>query len=91
MEAPLYPMPTGLYAIPHDRLDLRPDLEVDHDILHPKLVTDEKNIWFFWHSGFLNMHPCSQRTVRAWHRRFSKAGWVDCLIQSVLILWLDAS
>lgn len=69
-------MPTGLYAIPHDRLDLRPDLEVDQDILHPKLVTDEKNIWFFWHSGFLNMHPCSQRTVRTWHRRFSKAGWI---------------
>nr|ANM86618.1 putative capsule polysaccharide biosynthesis protein [Cladonia uncialis subsp. uncialis]AUW30761.1 putative capsule polysaccharide biosynthesis protein [Cladonia uncialis subsp. uncialis] len=80
MEALRYRMPTGLYAIPHDRLDLRPDSEVDHDILHPKLVTDEKNIWFFWHSGFLNMHPCSQRTVRTWHRRFSKAGWVVRLI-----------
>lgn len=44
MEAPRYPMPTGLYAIPHDRLDLRPDLEFDHDILHPKRVTDEKNV-----------------------------------------------
>ena len=76
MGAPSYPMPTGLYAIPHDRLDLRPDIEVDYAILHPKPVTNEKNIWFFWHSGFSNMHPCSQRTVRTWHRRFSKAGWV---------------
>lgn len=76
MEGPRYPMPTGLYAIPHDQLDLRPDSEVDHAILHPAPVMDEKNIWFFWHSGFSNMHPCSQRTVHAWHRRFSKAGWV---------------
>ena len=91
MEAPRYPMPSGLYAIPRDRLDLRPDLEVDHDILHPKRVTDEKNVWFFWHSGFLNMHPCSQRTVRAWHRRFSKSGWVVRVInrQPFSLLNLD--
>ena len=83
MEAPHSPIPTGIYAIPHDRLDLRPDSSVDHDILHPKQVTDEKNIWFFWHSGFTNMHPCSQRTVRAWHRRFSKSGWVVRVIDRV--------
>lgn len=69
-------MPSGLYAIPHGRLDLRADWEIDRDILHPEPIRDEKNIWFFWHSGFSNMHPCSQRTVRTWHRRFSKAGWV---------------
>ena len=76
MENSRYQIPSGLYAIPHDHLDLRPDLEIDHDFLLPNPVKDEKNVWFFWHSGFPNMHPCSQRTVRTWHRRFSKAGWI---------------
>lgn len=71
-----YPMPDGVYAIPHDQLDLRPDAEVDHDLLNPKPVSDEKNIWFFWHSGFGRMHGYTRRTVRNWHRRFSKKGWV---------------
>lgn len=69
-------MPQGLYAIPHDLLDLRPDSNIDHDLLHPPPVSDEKNIWFYWHSGFESMHPYSQRNIRAWHRRFSKHGWV---------------
>lgn len=68
-------MPAGLHAIPTSMLDLRPDHEVDHDLLHPKPVTDEKNIWFFWHAGYRQMHPYTQRNVRAWHRRFSKQGW----------------
>ncbi|KAK9235356.1 hypothetical protein V1525DRAFT_410203 [Lipomyces kononenkoae] len=71
-----YEIPEGLYAVPDHLLDLRPDSDVDHDLLHPRAVTDEKNIWFFWHSGFTKMHPYHQRTVRAYHRRFSKLGWV---------------
>ncbi|KAG9257895.1 uncharacterized protein F5Z01DRAFT_307803 [Emericellopsis atlantica] len=70
-----YPMPNGLYVIPDDQLDLRPDAQVDQDLLHPRPVSGLKNVWFFWHSGFLNMHPYTQRNVRAWHRRFSKHGW----------------
>ena len=70
-----YPVPAGLHAIPNYLLDLRPDSEVDHDLLHPKPVSDEKNIWFFWHSGYTHIHPYSQRNIRAWHRRFSKQGW----------------
>ena len=69
-------MPEGLHVIPNHLLDLRPDAEVDHDLLNPKPMTDEKNVWFFWHSGFENMHPYTQRNVRAWHRRFTKYGWV---------------
>ncbi|KAL8830935.1 MAG: hypothetical protein Q9170_005509 [Blastenia crenularia] len=68
-------MPTGLHAIPHNLLDLRPDPEVDHDLLHPSPVSNEKNIWFFWHAGYAKMHPYTQRNIRAWHRRFSKQGW----------------
>lgn len=36
-----YPIPAGLHIIPPHLLDLRPDSEVDHDILHPKPVMDE--------------------------------------------------
>ncbi|KAI2626792.1 hypothetical protein GGS21DRAFT_260727 [Xylaria nigripes] len=71
-----YPIPEGLYKIPDHLLDLRPDCEIDYDILHPRPVVDEKNVWFFWHSSFVTMHPYAQRTVRAYHRRFSKLGWV---------------
>ncbi|RAL06563.1 glycosyltransferase [Aspergillus homomorphus CBS 101889] len=78
----LYPIPAGMHAIPPNLLDIRDDSQIDYDILHPRPVTDEKNIWFFWTSGFQNMHPYTQRNVRAWHRRLSKLGWairvLDC-------------
>lgn len=70
-----YSIPKGLYAIPGQDLDTRPDAEIDHDLLHPRPVTDEKNVWFFWHSGYANMHAYTKRNIRAWHRRFSKRGW----------------
>ncbi|KAI1505688.1 hypothetical protein F5X99DRAFT_367370 [Biscogniauxia marginata] len=71
-----YPIPAGVHAIPDTVLDLRPDSEIDYDILHPKPVSSsEKNIWFFWHSGYTNMHPYGKRNVRAWYRCFSKSGW----------------
>ncbi|KAK7954049.1 capsule polysaccharide biosynthesis protein [Apiospora saccharicola] len=46
-----YPIPAGLSPIPEEQLDLRPDAEVDHDLLHPKPVSDEKNVWLFWDTG----------------------------------------
>jgi hypothetical protein len=84
----MYPIPAGLHAIPTNLLDLRTDSEVDHDILHPKPIINEKNIWFFWHTGYTTMHPYAQRNVRVWHRRFSPQGWsirvLDRLPSSVL-------
>lgn len=71
-----YQLPQGLHAIPHHLLDLRSDSELDHDLLHPPPVSNEKNVWFFWHSGFESMHGYTQRNIRAWHRRFFKHGWV---------------
>ena len=71
----MYPIPAGLHPIPTNLLDLRPDSEIDHDILHPKPVSNEKNIWFFWHTGYTAMHPYAQRNVRAFHRRLSPQGW----------------
>jgi hypothetical protein len=76
MDTHTYQIPSGCHAIPSSQLDLRPDSEIDQDLLQPKPITDEKNVWFFWHTGFINMHPYTQRNVRSWHRRFSKQGWV---------------
>lgn len=73
-------LPTGVHIIPAGLLDLRPDAEIDFDLLHPQPVKGVKNIWFFWHSGCANMHPYTQRTVRAWHRRFTKQGWTVRII-----------
>ena len=71
-----YHKPEGVQVIPQEQLDLRPDTEIDHDLLHPAPVRDEKNIWFYWHTGYPTMHGYLKRNVRAWHRRFSKQGWV---------------
>lgn len=71
----MYPIPPGLHPIPTNLLDLRPDSEIDHDLLHPKPISNQKNIWFFWHSGYTTMHPYAQRNIRVWHRRFSPQGW----------------
>lgn len=82
MESPTppYPVPPGVHTIPKELLDLRPDSEADNEILNPKPITTEKNIFFFWHSGFPGLHPYTQRTVRAWHRRFSRSGWTIYVI-----------
>jgi hypothetical protein len=75
MHSHIYPIPPGLHPIPTHLLDLRPDSEIDHDLLHPKSISNEKNIWFFWHTGYTSMHPYAQRNIRVWHRRFSRQGW----------------
>lgn len=49
-----YSIPVGCHAIPADELDLRPDSEIDHDLVNPKPISLDsiKNIFFFWHSGY---------------------------------------
>lgn len=49
-----YPIPAGCHAIPADELDLRPDAEIDQDIVNPTPISTDslKNIFFFWHSGY---------------------------------------
>ncbi|KAJ5801904.1 uncharacterized protein N7503_004354 [Penicillium pulvis] len=73
-------LPPGMHVIPSELLDTRPDGDIDFDLAQPPPVTGVKNIWFFWHSGYASMHPYTQRTVRAWHRRFSKQGWTVRII-----------
>ncbi|KAL7004486.1 hypothetical protein EMMF5_005967 [Cystobasidiomycetes sp. EMM_F5] len=80
-----YNIPEGCYRIPDDLLDLRSDDEIDAVLQNPPTIDpgSDKNIWFFWHSGFKNMHGYTQRNVRAWHRRFSKHGWVIRVVDRV--------
>lgn len=72
---PPYPIPKGLRIIPLDQLDLRSDAEVDAIIKSAPPVTSTKNLWFFWNSGYDDLHPYAKRNVRTWHRRFSRQGW----------------
>ncbi|KAI1811595.1 hypothetical protein GGS20DRAFT_93319 [Poronia punctata] len=72
-----YRIPAGCHAIPADELDLRPDAEIDEELLNPPAISldSEKNVFFFWHSGYINMHPYTKRNVRAYYRRLTKHGW----------------
>lgn len=70
-----YPVPKGLYQIPDELVDTRPDADIDQELAQYTPVTDDKNIWFFWHNGYENTTPTVRRTLRAYHRRFSKLGW----------------
>jgi hypothetical protein len=73
-----YQIPNGMHVIPLEHLDTRSDAMVDEELANPKPIVEgnEKNIWFFWHSGYSGMHEYCQRNIRAWYRRFSKLGWV---------------
>lgn len=66
-------MPAGMHLAAG--VDRRPDAEIDKDMLTWTDVSGEKNVWFFWHSGYENMYPYAQRNVRAWFRRFRHYGW----------------
>jgi hypothetical protein len=68
-------IPKGLHAIPPEELNLQSDIEIDIELKSSRLVTSEKNIWLFWHSGFDTLHPYTKRNVCAWHQRFSRKGW----------------
>lgn len=77
MESSPYPIPTGVHPIPEEQLDPRSDNEIDALLQAPQPVTvgHERNVWFFWHSGYSTMHPYAKRTVRAYHRRLASLGW----------------
>lgn len=85
MESYLYSIPEGMHAIPVNEMDLRSDAEVDATLVDPPSPSSssEKNIWLFWHSGYSTMHPYTQRTVRTYHRRFSKKGWTVRVVDRV--------
>ncbi|KAK3989098.1 hypothetical protein QBC44DRAFT_328377 [Cladorrhinum sp. PSN332] len=74
-----YPLPPKVHPIPSRLLDLRPASEIDTLLLnppHPSQSPDsEKNIWFYWHTGYSTLPPHHRRTIHAYHRRLSPLGW----------------
>lgn len=61
--------PEGLRYIPKDRVDPRSDEEIAEWLQHKHPVTSEKNIWYFWNTGWKSMNPWVQRGVIASVRR----------------------
>lgn len=79
-----YPIPPGVVAVPLSNLDLSPDAAIDNILTNPPPPSSsEKNVWFFWHQGYQHMHAYTQRNIRTWHRRFSKAGWTIRVLDRV--------
>ncbi|KAI0525383.1 hypothetical protein F5B22DRAFT_336633 [Xylaria bambusicola] len=80
-----YPIPAGCHAIPAEELDLRSDAEIDQSLANPRPISTDyqKNIFFFWHSGYEFMHPYTKRNVRAHYRRLAKFGWNIYVINRV--------
>jgi len=78
-----YPLPPGTHAVCRTTLDLRPDAEIDAELRDPAPVTSDKNIWLFWDSGLAGLPPHHLRTVRTYHRRFSRRGWTVRLVDRV--------
>ncbi|KAL1952870.1 hypothetical protein VTO42DRAFT_4075 [Malbranchea cinnamomea] len=68
--APLPRLGQGLRLIPESRIDRRSDEEIIAQLKSYRAPTaSDKNVWAFWHSGFDNMAPWTQRNVIGWVRR----------------------
>ncbi|KAK4158867.1 hypothetical protein QBC43DRAFT_328216 [Cladorrhinum sp. PSN259] len=83
----LYPLPFKVHPIPSHLLDLRPASEIDTILLnppHPSGSSSEKNIWFYWHTGYSTLPPHHRRTIHAYHRRLSPLGWTIRVVDRVL-------
>ncbi|KAI0514880.1 capsular polysaccharide synthesis protein-domain-containing protein [Xylaria bambusicola] len=59
----------GLRLIDPKRLDPRSDGEIAAWLRQPHPITSDKNVWAFWHSGFINLPPWVQRNIIGWVRR----------------------
>lgn len=64
--------PKGLRYIPKEFEDTRTDEEIAEWLQHKHPVTSEKNVWYFWHSGWNSVKPWVQRGVIASVRRQGK-------------------
>ncbi|CZT19177.1 related to capsule polysaccharide biosynthesis protein [Ramularia collo-cygni] len=61
--------PQGLRYIPQERVDSRTDEEIIEYLQKKHPVTSEKNVWYFWNTGWKSMKPWVQRGVIASVRR----------------------
>ena len=76
-----WPVKPGLKLIPKSRLDTRSDEEIISGLQIYRAVSDEKNIWAFWHSGIAKAPLWSQRTVVSWIRRMPS--WTVRILDNV--------
>jgi hypothetical protein len=54
--------------------NIRTDAEIIRSLQSHKPITDEKNIWAYWHAGIANMPDWCQRNVASWVRMHD-ASW----------------
>lgn len=59
----------GLRYIRKENLDPRTDDEIAEWLQHRHPVTSEKNVWYFWNTGWHSMKPWVQRGVISSVRR----------------------
>lgn len=75
-------LPRGLVPISPKRSDYRTDDEISAWLTTRHTVSSDKNVWAFWHSGFLSMRPWCRRNIINWVRRLGP-DWtvhvVDCI------------
>lgn len=75
-------LPPGLVPVFPIITDHRSDEEISAWLTTRHAVSSEKNVWAFWHSGFLSMRPWCRRNVINWVRRLGP-DWtvhvVDCV------------
>ncbi|KAK4224288.1 hypothetical protein QBC38DRAFT_485770 [Podospora fimiseda] len=82
-----YPLPPKVHPIPSHLLDLRPASEIDTLLLNPphpsQFPNTEKNLWFYWHTGYSTLPPHHRRTIHAYFRRLSPLGWTIRVVDRV--------
>lgn len=71
-----YLCPPGCRPIHETDLDLRSISAIEQAIQSPLPLTNDKNIWFFWHSGYSSLPQYLVRNIHAYHRRLAPHGWV---------------
>ena len=76
-----WPLKPGLKLLPESRLDRRSNQEIISTLQEYRSVSDEKNIWGFWHSGITQAPPWIQRTVANWVRR--QPSWTVRVLDNV--------
>ncbi|KAK6334101.1 hypothetical protein TWF696_002603 [Orbilia brochopaga] len=74
--------------------DRRTDDEIIKALLNPKVVTSEKNLWAFWHSGVESMPDWCKRNVASWVRILGST-WAVRILDTVegspnhALKWVD--
>ena len=72
-------LPPNLVPNYRNHSDLRTDAELSTWLGSRHAVTSDKNIWAFWHNGFLSMRSWCRRNIMNWVRRLGPEWTVHVL------------